>query len=172
MTHQHREGLTTLQHDWTMVEVGTLVAKQTLVTVDADSTVEDACEVLLQNGISSAPVYDANKNIYVGMFDYGDLMTYILLLLKKMQVPLKDQSVEMRDLIQRTSKSQAVPVKLASDLSGKDPFCTVLPETRLGAVVHDFGTGIHRVAVMDPEGNMKGIVSQSSTLDYIMRHLY
>lgn len=33
MTHQHREGLTTLQHDWTMVEVGTLVAKQTLVTV-------------------------------------------------------------------------------------------------------------------------------------------
>lgn len=125
---------------------------------------------------------------------------------------LKDQSVEMRDLIQRTSKSQAVPVKLASgkdkeqlfllrlgrffclfgsldkipvcpkkkkkkiergrphqrmqeqgcfdqkkltvlypavnldnpDLSGKDPFCTVLPETRLGAVVHDFGTGIHR----------------------------
>ncbi|KAF9392667.1 cell separation during budding [Podila verticillata] len=172
MTHQHREGLTTLQHDWTMVKVGTLVAKQTLVTVDADSTVEDACEVLLQNGISSAPVYDANKKIYVGMFDYGDLMTYILLLLKKMQVPLKDQSVEMRDLIQRTSRSQAVPVKLASDLSGKDPFCTVLPETRLGAVVHDFGTGIHRVvAVMDPEGNMKGIVSQSSTLDYIMRHL-
>lgn len=24
---------------------------------------------------------------------------------------------------------------------------------------------------MDPEGNMKGIVSQSSTLDYIMRHV-
>lgn len=44
-------------------------------------------QVLLQNGISSAPVYDANKKIYVGMFDYGDLMTYILLLLKKMQVP-------------------------------------------------------------------------------------
>lgn len=48
------------------------------------------------------------------MFDYGDLMTYILLLLKKMEVPLKDQSLEMRDLVQRTNKSQAVPVKLAS----------------------------------------------------------
>ncbi|KAF9415241.1 cell separation during budding [Podila epigama] len=145
MSHQHREGLTTLQHDWTMV--------------------------LMKNGISSAPVYDSVKKTYVGMFDYGDLMTYILLLLKKMQVPLEDQTVEMRDLIQRTSKSQSVPVKLASDLSGKDPFCTVLAETRLGAVVNDFGTGIHRVAVMDDEGNMKGILSQSSTLDYIMRHL-
>ncbi|KAF9148846.1 cell separation during budding, partial [Mortierella sp. AD010] len=56
------------------------------------------------------------------------------------------------------------------NLSGKDPFCTVLAETRLGAVVHDFGTGIHRVAVMDSEGNMKGILSQSSTLDFLMRH--
>ena len=27
------------------------------------------------------------------------------------------------------------------------------------------------VAVMDAEGNMKGILSQSSTLDYLMRHV-
>ncbi|KAF9437171.1 cell separation during budding, partial [Entomortierella beljakovae] len=127
--------------------------------------------VLLKNGITSAPVYDSSRNVYVGMFDYGDLMTYILLLLKKMDTPLEDQTMEMRDLIQRTSKNQNVPVKLASDLSGKDPFCTVLTETRLGAVVHDFGTGIHRVAVMGAEGNMKGILSQSSALDYLMRHV-
>ncbi|KAF9154546.1 cell separation during budding, partial [Mortierella sp. AD010] len=111
---QHREGLTTTSHDWTMVKVGTLVEKQALVTIDADATVEDACEVLLKNGITSAPVYDSAKKMYVGMFDYGDLMTYILLLLKKMEVPLEDQTMEMRDLIQRTSKSQNVPVKLAS----------------------------------------------------------
>lgn len=70
--------------------------------------------MLLKNGITSAPVYDKNKKIYVGMFDYGDLMTYILLLLKKMKVPFEEQSIEMRDLIQRTSRSQNVPVKLAS----------------------------------------------------------
>ncbi|KAF9326448.1 cell separation during budding [Linnemannia elongata] len=168
---RHREGLTTVSHDWTMVKAGSLVEKQTLVTIDADATVEDACEVLLKNGITSAPVYDSVKKMFVGMFDYGDLMTYLLLLLKKMDVPLEDQTMEMRDLIQRTSRSQNVPVKLASDLSGKDPFCTVLEETRLGSVVHDFGTGIHRVAVMDTKGNMKGILSQSSTLDYLMRHL-
>jgi len=105
------------------------------------------------------------------MFDYGDLMAYILLVLKKMDVPIQDQSVEMRDLIQRASQSQDVPVKLATDLSGRDPFCTVLSETRLGAVIHDFGTGIHRVAIIDSQGNVSGILSQSTTLDYLMRHL-
>ncbi|KAF9362444.1 cell separation during budding [Mortierella sp. NVP85] len=164
--NQHREGLTTASHDWTMVKAGALVENQTLVTIDADAAVEDACEVLLQNGISSAPVFDKNRNTYVGMFDYGDLMTYILLLLKKMDVPDEEQTIEMRHLIQRTSESQTVPVRFASD-----PFCTVLAETRLGAVVHDFGTGIHRVAVMEADGTMKGILSQSSTLDYLMRHL-
>ncbi|KAI1317049.1 cell separation during budding [Mortierella claussenii] len=169
--HQHREGLTTSHHDWTMVQVGKLVEHQTLVSIDANASVEDACEVLFKRGISSAPVYDAQRKAYVGMFDYSDLMTYILLALKKMDVPVEDQTMSMQDLIQKTSTSQNVPVKLASDLSGKDPFCTVMAETRLGAVVTDFGTGIHRVAVMDSTGKMVGILSQSSTLDYLMRHL-
>ncbi|KAF9958102.1 cell separation during budding [Mortierella alpina] len=170
-TNHHREGLTTSHHDWTMLQVGKLVEHQTVITIDSNASVEDACEVLLKHGISSAPVYDAHKKTYVGMFDYSDLMTYVLLVLKKMEIPLEDQSMEMRDLIQKTSRSQNVPVKLASDISGKDPFCTVLAETRLGAVVNDFGTGIHRVAVMDASGNIAGILSQSSTLDYLMRHL-
>ncbi|KAG0231715.1 cell separation during budding [Actinomortierella wolfii] len=169
--NNHREGVTTVHHDWTMLRVGDLVTKQGLITIDANMSVEDACEELLKNNISAAPVYDTSRKAYVGMFDYADLMTYILLLLKKLEVPLQDQTVEMRDLIMRTSKSQDVPVKLASDLSGKDPFCTVPEETRLGAIIRDFAAGIHRIAVMDANGEMKGILTQSLVLDYLMRHL-
>ncbi|KAF9115613.1 cell separation during budding [Mortierella sp. AM989] len=169
--NRHREGLTTSHHDWSMVQVGKLVENQTVVKIDANSSVEDACEVLLKHGISSAPVYDAQRNTYTGMFDYSDMMSYILLSLKKMEVPAEDQTIGMRDLIERTSSSQNVPVRLASDLSGKDPFCTVMSETRLGAVVNDFSTGIHRVAVMDPAGNLVGILSQSYTLNYLVSHL-
>ena len=69
------------------------------------------------------------------MFDYGDLMTYILLLLKKMEVPLQDQSMEMRDLIQRTNKSQAVPVKLASGkfTDRTCPFKNTYRKSKLGS---------------------------------------
>ncbi|KAF9895912.1 cell separation during budding, partial [Lobosporangium transversale] len=104
------------------------------------------------------------------MFDYSDLMAYILIALKKTEVPTEEQTLSMRDLIQKTRHSQNVPVKLASDLSGKDPFCTVLAETRLGAVICDFATGIHRVAVIDSTGRLIGVLSQSSTLDYLLRH--
>ncbi|KAF9171107.1 hypothetical protein BGX20_008107 [Mortierella sp. AD010] len=63
---QHREGLTTSHHDWSMIQVGKLVEGQTVVKVidpnsykgltlalslptchsDANSSVEDACETL------------------------------------------------------------------------------------------------------------------------------
>ncbi|KAF9143597.1 cell separation during budding [Mortierella sp. GBA39] len=169
--NHHREGLTTSHHDWSMLQVGKLIENQPIVIIDANSSVEDASEVLLNKGVSSAPIYDSGRKMFVGMFDYSDLMTYILLVLKKMEVPLEDQTMEMRDLIQKTNHSQNVPVKLVSDLSGNDPFCTVLAETKLGGVVNDFGTGIHRVAVMDSHGNMTGVLTQSLTLDYLMRHL-
>ncbi|KAF9370642.1 cell separation during budding [Podila verticillata] len=168
-SNPHREGLTTLHHDWTMIPAGKLVERQTPVTIDSNTSIEDACEVLLAHGISAAPVFDQTKSSFIGMFDYGDLMAYILILLKKMDPP-QDQTLEMRDLIQKANNSQSVPVRLASDLSGKDPFCTVPSETRLGAVVNDFGTGIHRVAVMEGY-HLKGILTQSLTLDFIMRHL-
>ncbi|KAF9920300.1 cell separation during budding, partial [Linnemannia zychae] len=142
--NHHREGLTTSLRDWTMLQVGKLVENRPIFTIDANSSVEDASEVLLKKGVSSAPIYDSARKMYVGMFDYSDLMTYILLVLKKMEVPLEDQSMGMRELIRKTNDSQNVPVKLVSDLSGNDPFCTVLAETKLGGVVNDFGTGIHR----------------------------
>lgn len=69
--------------------------------------------MLLSNGISAAPVFDEAKNSFIGMFDYGDLMAYILILLKKMDPP-QDQTLEMRDLIQKANNSQSVPVRLAS----------------------------------------------------------
>ncbi|KAF8940209.1 cell separation during budding [Dissophora ornata] len=138
---QHREGLTTSHHDWTMIQVGKLVEHQKVITIDANASIEDACEVLLKHGISSAPVYNAESNTYVGMFDYSDLMTYILIVLKRMDVPLEDQTMEMRDLVQKTNSCQNVPVKLAS------------------------------VAVIDSNGSVAGLLSQSSTLDYLLRHL-
>ncbi|KAG0041736.1 cell separation during budding [Gryganskiella cystojenkinii] len=167
----HREGLTTLNHDWTMLQAKKLVQGQKPVQIEANTSIENACEILHKSGVSCAPVYDSARRQYVGMFDYGDLMTYVLLALKKMEVPLEDQSMEMRDLIHKSSQHQQVPVKLASDLSGKDPFCAVMEETRLGAIVNDFGSGIHRVAVMDSNGDLSGILSQSSALDFLMRHL-
>jgi hypothetical protein len=113
------------------------------------------------------------------MFDYGDLITYVLIVLKRSNVSLSDDddaSLEIKEIVKRAVAGQSVPVRLASgeqtncnnekngqdslilalshvnmiafsqlsDLSRKNPFYSILPETTLLSVVEEFACGTHR----------------------------
>lgn len=84
-------------------------------------SVEEACQELVQNNISSAPVYvEGEKGHYIGMFDYGDVIAYILLVLhrKPGQEDSDDtvdpESFEIKDIVRRALQGQKVPVGMAS----------------------------------------------------------
>ncbi|CAG8645746.1 5465_t:CDS:2 [Funneliformis caledonium] len=166
-----REGLTTETHDWTLIKAIELVANQKVIIIDGETAIEEACDILIKNNISSAPVYDNKTKTYVGMFDWADVMTYLLIVLKKKDILEQQQksdeelTSEFNDLLKLAIQCQPVPVKLASDLSNKNPFYSVYPETSLLQVVELFGSGTHRVVVVDADGNMKGILSQSRIED-------
>ena len=95
---------------------------------EGSTLVEDACQILIDNNISSAPVLDATqpksptsgierRKSYIGMFDYGDLITYVLIVLKRSNVSLSDDddaSLEIREIVKRAVAGQSVPVRLAS----------------------------------------------------------
>lgn len=62
---------------------------------------------------------------YVGMFDYGDVIAYILLVLQNMPPPGEDEEVpqtfqgenltfEIKDIVRRALQGEEIPVKLAS----------------------------------------------------------
>ncbi|CAG8602660.1 4968_t:CDS:10, partial [Scutellospora calospora] len=162
----HREGLTTETHDWTLIKAIDLVIDQKVVVIDGEIPIEEACDILMRNNISSAPVYDNSTKSYSGMFDWADVMTYLFIVLKtkdalKQEKSEAELSAEFKDLLKLASHCQPVPVKLASDLSKKNPFYSVLPETSLLQVVELFGSGTHRVAVVDADGHIKGILTQS-----------
>ncbi|KAI9359835.1 hypothetical protein BD770DRAFT_362802 [Pilaira anomala] len=185
----HREGITTEVHDWTMVKASSLVKDQKVITIEGSLPVEEACAVLIKNNISAAPVYNAeakgteetgiiHSKSYVGMFDYGDVIAYILLVLQNMPPP--DEEVpegntytgenltfEIKDIIRRAIEGEEIPVKLASDLSQKNPFYSILPEATLLSAVEEFAYGTHRVCVLNPDGSIKGILSQSTVARYI-----
>ncbi|KAF0553535.1 CBS-domain-containing protein [Gigaspora margarita] len=173
----HREGLTTETHDWTLVKAIDLVADQKVVVIDGEKPIEEACDILTRNNISSAPVYDASTKSYSGMFDWADVMTYLLIVLKKKDASQQlektdaELSAEFNDLVKLASHCQPVPVKLASDLSKKNPFYSVLPETSLLQVVELFGSGTHRVAVVDANGIIKGILTQSRVVNYFYQNV-
>nr|CAG8507514.1 1340_t:CDS:10 [Entrophospora candida] len=154
----NHEGLTTESHDWTLVKAIDLVHDQKIVVIDGDTSIEGACDILVKNNISSAPVYDRSTKSYVGMFDWADVMSYLLIVLKKKnsieQQKKTDAELtkEFQDLLKLSTEHQPIPVKLAS-------------------VVELFGNGTHRVAVLDGDGNLKGILSQSGVLNYLYNNV-
>ncbi|KAI9478297.1 MAG: hypothetical protein EXX96DRAFT_570319 [Benjaminiella poitrasii] len=170
----NREGVTTNSKEWTMIPVSNLVHNQKVIEIDGHLSVEEACQVLVDNNISSAPVYThGEKGHYIGMFDYGDVIAYILLVLhrKPGQTNSDDivdpESFEIKDIVHRALQGQKVPVGMASDLSRKNPFYSVLKEATLLSAVEVFACGTHRVSVLNSEGDIAGILSQSTVVRYL-----
>ncbi|KAI9476305.1 MAG: hypothetical protein EXX96DRAFT_486283 [Benjaminiella poitrasii] len=192
----HREGITTDPVDWTMVKASSLIEDQQVITIDGSLPVEEACDVLIKNSISSAPVYDpdvktvsdapiVHARSYVGMFDYGDVIAYILLVLQNMPPPGDEKedkesneaknresnvTFEIKDILYRALEGKEVPAKLASDLSQKNPFYSIMPEATLLSAVEEFAYGTHRVCVLNPDGSIKGILSQSTVAKYLFEN--
>jgi hypothetical protein len=48
------------------------------------------------------------------MFDYGDLISYILIVLRKEFPPEDETTLEVKELVKRALDGEQVPVKLAS----------------------------------------------------------
>ncbi|CAG8480154.1 14717_t:CDS:10 [Acaulospora morrowiae] len=174
-----REGLATETQDWTLVKACDLI-EQNVIVIDGDTPIEEACDILIQKGISSAPVYDSATKTYVGMFDWADVMSYLLIVLRKKNILEQQQksddelTSEFRDLLKLATECQPVPVKLASDLSNKNPFQSILPETPLLKVVELFGSGTHRAnvaVVIDADGKMKGILTQSRVVTFLYQNV-
>ncbi|KAJ1971814.1 cell separation during budding [Dimargaris xerosporica] len=158
--------------DWTRISAQQLVQHQSVVQIDSEMPIEDACEVLIKAGISSAPIYDTKARAYIGMFDYRDLITYLLIVIKKMDVPTSQQTLEVKTLIRKAAQMQQVPVRFAADLSTQNPFYSIVPETTLSHVVAIFGYGTHRMAVVDEQsGAIDGILSQSTVIHFLSQNL-
>ncbi|KAJ3168839.1 cell separation during budding [Geranomyces variabilis] len=159
-------------HKWYHVPCAELLnaAHQSVVVISGDVPVESACETLILNGISSAPVWDKDKGVFVGMFDYRDVVTYVLVGLSKDAPMDASASMEFKELVRLARSHEPVPVKLAADISHRNPFYSVMEQTHLLQVAELFSSTIHRVAVMNDTG-LKGIVSQSTVIQYLYKNI-
>jgi CBS domain containing-hemolysin-like protein len=137
-------GLSSEEPDWRTVQCGHLIQQQNLIVVNANDPLEKACEALVENGISSAPVYDTEKKMYIGMFDYADLLSYILLVLDPTGANASENTRDVLRQVKRAAAEQSVPVRLASDLSQKNPFYSLMAESSLLQALEVFAKGTHR----------------------------
>lgn len=92
-------------------------------------------QVLVKNGISSAPVWNAQAHCYVGMLDYRDIVEFVLMVLNR-QSPHLDSIIEedtnlsatsmaslgnnngygIREILEEARRGKAIPASAVSGI--------------------------------------------------------
>ncbi|PIA14118.1 CBS-domain-containing protein, partial [Coemansia reversa NRRL 1564] len=170
-----RPGLGNNKGHWLSTQAQELVENQKVVQVDSESTIEEACDALIEHKIQSVPLYDSRSHSYVGMFDLHDLAAYILAKRETRGDRTRSSSIgsdsgNSSPLVRKvTGGGRNIGgdmVSKISDLSHMNPFYSVVPETTVAQATQVFAKGAHRVAVMQDERTIRGILSQARVVRY------
>ncbi|KAJ8902351.1 hypothetical protein NDN08_006758 [Rhodosorus marinus] len=147
---------------WSSMTCGELIKQQNAIVINADESVEGACEILLKNNILSAPVENLEKKQLIGVFTYRTLVESLVAKLPQNKRP---QELNMSDLLH--SVGPKVPVATIVERT----FSSVLPSDTLTMPVRQFGNRIHRTAVVAEHGEFEGMLSQGLLLGFLQANL-
>ncbi|KAI9012404.1 hypothetical protein DFJ74DRAFT_683782 [Hyaloraphidium curvatum] len=162
--------------DWFRVRVGDIVAGQRPIVALADDPVEKAVEMLIRSRVSSVPVWDPATASWVGSFDYADLVSWIVQIVKappSTPPPTPTSPTSISKTVASHLASLPTPVATLTDASLSNPWATVTEDEELGAVVGALGGGMRRVGVIgkgDATGGLVGVLTQSHILKYLLNH--
>lgn len=137
--------------------------------------------MLIDYDLSSLPIRQPGSDVVCGTFDYSDLNAFLLLIMGIYQPEEGDNLSSFADLARKVRatlglqlmltgqarEGSSIPVQQVKDLGKKDPFITVSSTDALSSVVEIFGSGVHRVAVVQ-EGTQHviGMLSQLRLIRY------
>ncbi|KAF8629818.1 hypothetical protein AX15_003263 [Amanita polypyramis BW_CC] len=121
-----------------------------IVPVDAETSVEDACDILLKENMSCLAVKTPNDSDvpFIGLFDFSDLNAFLTLAATRHTLPPDDIRGHTRiNQIISAAIAGRVPIRLVSNLSEKNPL-EILPESaNILDLLKLFSLGTHRVLI-------------------------
>lgn len=156
--------------EWQDIRLSELVETNKLITIDAQVSVEEAFQTLVNNGLTSVPVEESPNDPDCLTFDYTDLNAYLLLVLNKIKseelLGMDYDSALVPGMVQHAQRGEQVPVSFVVRLNTKNPFIKLTEEDTISTVVEILGTGVHRVAITN-ENRLTGILSQRRLVKYL-----
>lgn len=150
-------------HDpqWGNIPLSTLIETNKLIFIPGSVSVEEAFNTLVKNHLNSIPVEAVPGDMNCLTFDYNDLNSYLLLVLNKIQV-------NNAKVTEDCQNGKPVPVGEIVKLTPKNPFYKLPENETLPTVMKILGSGVHRVAICNPEMTfVKGILSQRRLIKYL-----
>eukprot|EP00457_Paulinella_chromatophora_P011460 gb/GEZN01011602.1/.p1 GENE.gb/GEZN01011602.1/~~gb/GEZN01011602.1/.p1 ORF type:complete len:324 (+),score=43.77 gb/GEZN01011602.1/:24-974(+) len=128
----------------------------------------DGFKLLLAKHILSAPVWDEDRKEYTGFLDVRDLVASALHVISEKTEEKLLHDRFLTTAVEHSFKGQDPSLAY---LSRRNPFKPLKPEsTLLEAAELLRGRNVHRVPILNEEGRVQSIVSQSSIVDFLLKH--
>jgi len=152
------------------VKVEELIANQKVVTISSKETLEEGFTKLATHNILSAPVYDEEQKKYTGFLDMRDLVSSVVF--------IAEQNVEFKST--KTLKDLLVNAKWVGGsytvtyLSRRNKYSPIHKgATLIDAVklMGQKGNKLKRLPLVDEQGNPLAIISQSTIIQYVHKHI-
>lgn len=102
-----------------------------------------------------------------GTFDYADLTSYLLMVVG-LQQPPEELAAAFKAIAKKARAGEKIPLKDVKALGSREPFTSLSKSANLIKAVEIFGSGIHRIIVLEEgSGEVVGIVSQSRLVKFL-----
>lgn len=143
------------------------LAKGQIYEIDSKSDLTNGFNVLIDNGILSAPVWDESTKHYIGFLDVRDLVAFAVFATKE-----NERIQTLTEILSHGTKMmpKAQEGITVSYLCRRNPFKPVKLTDTLESACKILTSGAHRVPVVNENGKVINIVSQSSINNFLLHH--
>jgi len=151
--------------------VKAIEAPDSIIVIESKENLHDAFQKLLDNNILSAPVHDKEKNEFIGFLDVRDLVSFVVFVYDEQKVT---DNTRLRDLLQHGTGQFKMPTTdgvTVSYLARRNRFASVQQDAPLLRVSEILAKGVHRVPVVNGQGKVVNVISQSSIVKYLADNL-
>lgn len=145
---------------------------RTPITIDSKANVNEACQVLASNGISSAPVLDAFDHALKGSFDYRDFCAMLVNTFESNEHSyghFLKPDVQLQELV-ASGKAGDASVTLVTDFCKKNPLAFLKESDPIYDAVEHYLGDLHRVCLVDSNGKFVRVFSQSDVIKFLHAH--
>jgi len=156
-----------------------------VITILSGMSIEEGLSVLSTNKILSAPVLDNTTGEILGLVDMLDLVTFVLSQYQNsnfikisynkgedVQTIWKTWCQDRDELQSRGSRLTKQPITSCMNISMSNPMCSVNHDSSLTQLLFLFRKGVHRVVVVNKNGEPVNIASQSNLIRLLAKNIH
>jgi len=130
--------------------------------LDSTSTVLESVRILLSHNYRSAPVRDPATNHYLGLFDFIDLLAFVVKFAEKH----KTQS----EIISHESEFFNTKLQHLANISGRNPLTPINHSATIRESMENLASGCKRIVIKEGD-KISAIISQATVIQLLAKHV-